>query len=217
MSLQILFHLKFAPLPSLPIPTWQLSRAWMWPWDGDGIVSHWGGTLAPAFDQWSLDWCWHSAFTGKWLESATPAVPWTVLLKIDSSWASGTELGQQDPLDLHHALRPPCGLGLADVYFKPHDPHRTARGCQLRGDKLSSTSAVLFRWHGSCLSVGYPTGHPLAQDLYLSTSGNRMTAGFHGSPTERLLWEVRMLSRHYLIGTVSALQKISVTLSIFTR
>lgn len=110
MSLQILFHLKFAPLPFPSIPTWQLSRAWMWPWDGDGIVSHWGGTLAPAFDQWSLDWCWHSAFTGKWLESATPAVPWTVLLKIDSSWAGGTELGQQDPLDLHHALRPPCGL-----------------------------------------------------------------------------------------------------------
>lgn len=34
--------------------------------------------------------------TGKWSEGATSAVPWNVLLKIDSSSAGGFELGQQD-------------------------------------------------------------------------------------------------------------------------
>ena len=72
----------------------------MWSCDAEGIVSgeeSWPLLLTSG--HWiDID----IAVTGKWSEGATPAVPWNVLLKIDSSLAGGFELGQQDPLNLCH-------------------------------------------------------------------------------------------------------------------
>lgn len=178
-------------LPSLlpTILTWQFSQPWLWPCTGDGLVSLWGAVLAPDFDQWSLDWGWHSTFTGKWLESSLDCVAQNRFNLGWWDWA-GSARPSWFPSCLNTCLCGPdwaklWGLGLADVYFNQNGPHRTVRGSEQRGDKLSST-AVLTQRHGSCLSVGNPTGHPLSQDLYLSSSGNRVTTHFHGSPTGKV-------------------------------
>lgn len=221
MSLLSLFHLKYASLSSPPTPTLQFSHAWVWPCNGEGIVFLWGRMLAPSLDQWSLDWYWHSIYWKMvrrchssyslecvaqnrfvlnwwdWAGSARPTQPLSCL---------STCLCGRDWAEL-------CELDLEDVYFKQYGPPQDCQRIHAkRGHAFLNFCCP--HWMARFMLI---TGHSLAQDLYLSTSGNRMTTCFHALQLKWLLWKARMLFRHYLISTVSALQKISVTLSIFTR
>lgn len=213
MSLLSLFHLKYAPPPTTPHTHFSvLPRLSVACWLLLLTIGHWI----------DID----ITVTGKWSEGATSAAPWNVLLKIDSSsvvglsWVSKTHSTSVmlKHMPLWSWLSWVVWIGPGRCLFLSTMAHcRTVKGYVLRGAILSSTSAVLTGWHHSCSSPGFPTGHSTGSGPIFKHSGNRMTTCFHALQLKWLFWKARMLFRHCLISTVSAQQKISVTLSIFTR